>query len=315
MGEVRGGVTASEDTDKGVNSTRSTRLGRPVSRKRPFYLEGGRLLLTLPTALLVGLFFVAPMVLIAVYSFGTTSLLTFVTHFGWTVSNYVSLHNSLYLGTIERSLLLSLAATVACAILAVPIAFFIVRQHGRMQTILLLAVIVPFWTSFLIRIYAWTNILENGGVLQSVLRHLDLLHGSLNVLYTPLAIGIGIVYGYLPLMVLPVYVALERLDPALLEAAEDLGSHGGHLMWRIVVPLARPGLIAGSLLVGIPATGEFVTPQILGGGKTLMLGNVIATQFLDVGNLSFGSAMAMCLMALVMIMLVVQLVFRRRSQT
>jgi ABC-type spermidine/putrescine transport system permease subunit I len=286
----------------------SARRGR---RRR---LNGGRLLLATPTLLLVALFFVAPLALIAVYSFGTTSLVTFGTAFGWTLSNYTSLHSSLYLGTIERSLILSLSATLACAILGVPIAFFIVRQRGRLQTVLLLAVIVPFWTSFLIRIYAWTNILQNGGLLESVLHHLGLLHGSLNLLYTPTAIAIGIVYGYLPLMVLPIYVALERLDPTVLEAAEDLGSHGWHFMWRIVVPLARPGLIAGSLLVGIPATGEFVTPQILGGGKTLMLGNVIATQFLDIGNLSFGSALAMCLIALVVIMLVLAPLLRRVRQ-
>ena len=281
-------------------------------RRKPYFgLDGGRLLLGAPTVLLVALFFVAPLALIAVYSLGTTSLVTFVTHFGWTLRNYSSLHDSLYLGTIERSLILSASATLACAILAVPIAFFIVSQRGRVQVVLLLAVIVPFWTSFLIRIYAWTNILENGGLLESALRHLGLSHGSLNILYTPTAIAIGIVYGYLPLMVLPVYVALERLDPTVLEAAEDLGSHGWHFMWRIVVPLARPGLIAGALLVGIPATGEFVTPQILGGGKTLMLGNVIATQFLDIGNLSFGSALAMCLIALVILMLLVQPLLRR----
>jgi ABC-type spermidine/putrescine transport system permease subunit I len=287
------------------------RLDSAVKRKPYFGLDGGRLLLGAPTVLLVALCFVAPLALIAVYSLGTTSLVTFVTHFGWTLRNYSSLRDSLYLGTIERSLLLSASATLACAILAVPIAFFIVSQRGRVQVILLLAVIVPFWTSFLIRIYAWTNILENGGLLESVLRHLGLSHGSLNILYTPTAIAIGIVYGYLPLMVLPVYVALERLDPTVLEAAEDLGSHGWHFMWRIVVPLARPGLIAGALLVGIPATGEFVTPQILGGGKTLMLGNVIATQFLDIGNLSFGSALAMCLIALVILMLLVQPLLRR----
>ena len=264
-----------------------------------------------PPCLLVALFFVAPLALIAVYSLGTTSLVTFVTHFGWTLGNYSSLRDSLYLGTIERSLILSASATLACAILAVPIAFFIVSQRGRIQVILLLAVIVPFWTSFLIRIYAWTNILQNDGLLESLLHRLGVLHGSLGILYTPTAIAIGIVYGYLPLMVLPVYVALERLDPTVLEAAEDLGSHGWHFMWRIVVPLARPGLIAGALLVGIPATGEFVTPQILGGGKTLMLGNVIATQFLDIGNLSFGSALAMCLIALVIVMLLVQPLLRR----
>jgi spermidine/putrescine transport system permease protein len=286
-------------------------LGR-VGHWRP---DGGRLLLAVPTVFLVGVCFIAPLALIAVYSFGTTSIVTFVTHFGWTLVNYTSLRNSLYLGTIGRSLLLSLSATVACAILGVPIAFFIVGQRGRMQTVLLLAVIVPFWTSFLIRIYAWTNILQNGGLLESVLRHVGLLHGSLNILYTPISIAIGIVYGYLPLMVLPVYVALERLDPTVLEAAEDLGSHGWNFMWRVVVPLARPGLIAGSLLVGIPATGEFVTPQILGGGKTLMLGNVIATQFLDIGNLSFGSALAMCLMAIVIVVLLVQPLYRRVRRT
>lgn len=286
----------------------------PTGRERHVRLDAGRVLLAAPTALLVAVCFVAPLSLIAVYSFGTTSLMTFVTHFGWTLANYASLRSSLYLGTIERSLLLSLSATLACAILAVPIAYFIVRQRGRVQTILLLAVIVPFWTSFLIRIYAWTNILQNGGLLESMLRHLGLLHGSLNILYTPIAIAIGIVYGYLPLMVLPVYVALERLDPTVLEAAEDLGSHGWHFMWRIVVPLARPGLIAGSLLVGIPAIGEFVTPQILGGGKTLMLGNVVATQFLDVGNLAFGSALAMCLIVIVIFMLLVLPLFRRASR-
>ena len=269
------------------------------------------MLLAAPTIVLVVAFLAAPLALIAVYSLGRTSLVTFATTFGWTLGNYTGLGHSLYLGTLARSLVLSLSATLACAVLGVPIAYFIVRQRGRWQTVLLLAVIVPFWTSFLIRIYAWTNILQNGGLLQSVLERLGLVHGSLDILYTPLAIGIGIVYGYLPLMVLPVYVTLERVDPTVLEAAEDLGSHGWHFMWRVVVPLARPGLIAGSLLVGIPATGEFVTPQILGGAKTLMLGNVIATQFLDVGNLSFGSALAMCLIAVVAVMLLAEPIVRR----
>jgi len=293
-----------------VDATSGVALGAEASPRRR-RLDAARLLLVAPTLVMVVAFFVAPLALIGIYSLGTTSLVTFGTHFGWTLTNYTSLRDSLYQGTILRSLLLSLSATIACAVLAVPIAFFIVQQKGRMQTVLLLAVIVPFWTSFLIRIYAWTNILQNGGLLQSVLQRLGLVHGSLNILYTPLAIAIGIVYGYLPLMVLPVYVALERLDPTVLEAAEDLGSHGWHFMWRVIVPLAGPGLIAGSLLVGIPATGEFVTPQILGGGKTLMLGNVIATQFLDVGNLSFGSALAMCLIAIVVIMLLVQPLARR----
>ena len=265
-----------------------------------------RHLLLLPTLLLVGLFFLVPLIFTALYSFGTTSLVSFTTHFGWTLLNYRSLADSLYLGTILRSLMLSAGATLACVIIAVPMAYFIVQQRRGVQTILLLAVIVPFWTSFLIRIYAWINILQNGGTLESILRHVGLVDGHLNVLYTPFSIGLGIVYGYLPLMVLPVYVALERADPHVLEAAADLGSRGWNLIWTMVVPLAKPGIIAGCILVGIPATGEFVTPAILGGGKTLMFGNVIGSQFLEVGNLGFGSAMAMCIFALVLVLLAVQ---------
>lgn len=272
-----------------------------------------RHLLVLPSVLVVVVCFLVPLGLTAVYSLGTTDLLTFQTRFGWTLHNYASLGRSLYLGTIVRSLLLSASATVVCAVISVPLAYFIVEQHRKLQALLLLAVIVPFWTSFLIRTYAWVNILQNGGPLEYVLHRLGLLHGPLNVMYSPLAIAVGIVFSYLPLMVLPVYVALERLDPAVIEAAGDLGSHGAGLIWRVVVPLARPGLIAGAILVGIPATGEFVIPAILGGGKTLMLGNVIGTQFLEMGNLALGSAMAMCLMAVVILVLALIPLFRRRS--
>jgi ABC-type spermidine/putrescine transport system permease subunit I len=283
-------------------------------RKWAWRKANTRHVLLLPTVLLVAVFFLVPLGLTAVYSLGTTSLVTFSTHFGWTLRNYAGLADPLYLGSITRSLLLSAGATLACAVLAVPMAFFIVQQRRGLQMILLLAVIVPFWTSFLIRIYAWISILQNGGWLESILHHLGLVHGPLNWLYTPFSIGLGIVYGYLPLMVLPVYVALERLDPGVLEAAGDLGSHGWNMMWRMVVPLAMPGIIAGCVLVGIPATGEFVTPAILGGGKTLMLGNVMGTQFMDVGNLAFGSAMAMCLVAVVLMLLLVQVLARPRRQ-
>jgi ABC-type spermidine/putrescine transport system permease subunit I len=270
-------------------------------------------LLLLPTVLVVAVCFVVPLALTAVYSVGTSDLVTFQTRFGWTLSNYASLSRGLYLGAIVRSLVLSAAATVLCAVIAVPLAYFIVEQRRRYQMILLLAVIVPFWTSFLIRTYAWVNILQNGGPLEYVLQGLGLVHGPLNVLNSPLAIAVGIVFSYLPLMVLPVYVALERRDPAVLEAAGDLGAHGAGLVWRVVVPLARPGIIAGCILVGIPATGEFVIPAILGGGKTLMLGNVIGSQFLEVGDLALGSAMAMALLGFVVIVLALLSLFRRES--
>ena len=272
-----------------------------------------RHLLLVPTALVIVVCFVVPLILTAVYSLGTSDLVTFETRFGWTLHNYANLRQAVYLDAIVRSLVLSATATVACVVIALPLAFFIVEQRPRLQMLLLLAVIVPFWTSFLIRTYAWVNILQNGGPLESLLHHLGLVHGPLNVLYSPLAIGVGIVFSYLPLMVLPIYVALERRDPAVLEAAGDLGSHGAGLIWHVVIPLARTGIIAGCILVGIPATGEFVIPAILGGGKTLMLGNVIGTQFLETGDLALGSAMAMSLLGLVVLLLALVPLFRRET--
>jgi spermidine/putrescine transport system permease protein len=265
----------------------------------------GRQLLLVPSAVMLVLFFLVPLGLTAVFSFGHTDLLSFETRLGFSLENYASLGRTLYLGTILRSLLLSVLAATACAVIAVPLAYFIVEQSRRVQALLLLAVIVPFWTSFVIRTYAWVNILQNRGPLERLLNAVGLIDGRLNLLYTPASIAIGIVFSYLPLMILPVYVALERRDPAVLEAAADLGSHGAGLLWRVVVPLAAPGLAAGAVLVGIPAMGEFVIPEILGGGKTLMLGNVIGTQFLVVGDLALGSAMAMCLMLVVLVVLAV----------
>lgn len=275
-------------------------------------LRAGRSLLLAPSAVMVAAFFLVPLAVTAAYSFGSTDLVSFETRLDWTVENYASLGRSIYLGAILRSLLLSATATAVCAVIAVPLAFFIVEQRRAVQALLLLAVVVPFWTSFVIRAYAWVNILQNEGPLESALQQLGLLHGRLDLLYSPAAIAIGIVTSYLPLMVLPVYVALERRDPAVIEAAGDLGSHGAHLMARVVVPLAAPGILAGSVLVGIPAMGEYVIPEILGGGKTLMLGNVIGTQFLAVGDLSLGSAMAMCLMALMGVVLLAVPLVRRR---
>jgi spermidine/putrescine transport system permease protein len=256
-----------------------------------------------PSAVVLILLFLVPHGLTAAYSLGDTDLLSFETRLGWSLENYASLGRSLYLGTIVRSLVLSILATSVCAVIAVPMAYFIVEQSRRVQALLLLAVIVPFWTSFVIRTYAWVNILQNRGPLERLLNAVGLIDGRLNLLYTPASIAIGIVFSYLPLMILPVYVALERRDSAVLEAAADLGSHGAGLLWRVVVPLAAPGLLAGAVLVGIPAMGEFVIPEILGGGKTLMLGNVIGTQFLVVGDLALGSAMAMCLMLVVLMVL------------
>ena len=274
----------------GVSGRRSVRRHRVLER-----------LLVAPAAAWTLVFFVVPLVLITVFSFGSENLVTFNVNFGWTASNYGAFGGSLYLGTLLRSLGLSLGTTLGCALLGLPLAYFITRQRPGVQGLLLAGVIVPFWTSFLVRTYSWVNLLQSQGPIDR-LAHVLTGH-RFEVLYSPTSIAIGIVYSYLPLMVLPIYVALERVNPELYDAAADLGARPWRQFRRIVLPLARPGLIAGIIIVGVPAMGEYVIPEILGGGKTLMIGNIIVNEFLDVGNYPFGSALAVSLMAVLMILL------------
>jgi len=282
--------------------SRFTRAGRmPSGLARRPRRPRARHLLLLPTGVWTAIFFIGPLVLLALYSFGRENLITLNVSLNWTLGNYKELGNPIYRSTLLRSLELSAGTTIGCAILGFPLAYLISRCRGRLQWFLLAAVIVPFWTSFLVRTYSWVNILQNFGPLDALARGLGLTRSHVNLLYTPAAVGIGIVYSYLPLMILPIYVALERLDDALLEAAADLGAGGFRTFRRVVLPLATPGLIAGMIIVGVPAAGEFVIPEILGGGKTLMIGNIVASQFLEVSNYPFGAALAMSLMVVLMI--------------
>jgi ABC-type spermidine/putrescine transport system permease subunit I len=265
-----------------------------------------KLLLGLPSFGWTLVFFLLPIGFLVAYSVGQIDIITFEVSWGWTAQNYGDVFDSLYLKTIGRSLLLALGGTLGALVLGFPIAYYISRQSGRRQLLLLLAVMVPFWTSFLVRTYAMTNLLARGGPVDTVWGWFG--GGPIDVLYTPLAIGLGILYSYLPLMILPLYVALERIDPALREAAADLGATSWRTIRRVVIPLARPGIIAGCILVGVPATGEYVVPVILGGGKTLMYGNVVAEQFQNVGDYPFGAALSMTLMA---VLTIVVLVLRR----
>ena len=270
-----------------------------------------RQLLIAPSAGWMLLFFLVPLGIMVVYSFGQRNVVTLELYWGWTVQNYVDVVGSLYLNAIVRSIVLSVTATALCLVVGFPVAYYISRQPHRRQNLLLLAIMIPFWTSFLVRTYAWVNLLANEGLLQHAGERLGLIDGALNVLYTPTAIGIGLVYSYLPLMVFPLYVALERIDPALPEAASDLGARRRRVFQRVTLPLAMPGVIAGCIIVGIPATGEYVVPAILGGGKTLMYGNVVASQFFEVGNFPFGAALAVSLMTAMTVVLVV---LRRRAE-
>ena len=252
------------------------------------------------------LFFLVPLGFLFAYSLGEIDIITFQVHWGWTLDNYAGVFDQLYLTAIRHSVLLSVGATAGALVIGFPIAYYISLQRGRRQLLLLLAVMVPFWTSFLVRTYAMTNLLGNGGPVATVWGWFG--GGDLNLLYTPTAILLGILYSYLPLMVLPLFVALERIEPAVRDAAADLGASGWRTLRRVIVPLAMPGIVAGCILVGVPATGEYVVPAILGGGKTLMYGNVVADQFQTVGDYPFGAALSMTLMA---VLTVTVLVLRR----
>ncbi len=284
-------------------------LGRTSSWRSP------RQLLVLPTVLGVLVFFVAPLALVVVYSFGRIDLVTYDTRFGWTLANYRGLLDPLYLHTLLRSIGLSLSTTIGCLLLGFPLAHFISRQTVRWQRFLLALVIIPFWTSFIVRVYSIETLLQNGGPLDDFLRAIGLSHGHIDFLYTRGSIAVGIIYSYLPTMVLPIYVALERIEVEVLEAAADLGARPRRAFQRVTLPLALPGVVVGCLIVGIPAMGEYVIPEILGGGKTLMLGNVITDQFLDVGNTTFGSAIAVALIVAMSLVLLARRYIRPLEAT
>jgi spermidine/putrescine transport system permease protein len=274
-----------------------------------------RALLVAPSIVLWVLLFAVPLGILVVYSFGQLDIITFKMSFGWTLSNYPKLTSSLYMGSIFRSLILSVSATAACFVLGFPVAYFISRQRGRIQQLLVVLILVPFWVSFVIRTYAWINVLSDHGPFANALRNLGILHGDVGLAYTSKAVLIGMTATYLPLMILPLFVALERIDSSLEHAAADLGANSRRTMWRVVIPLARPGIAAGCLLVFVPALGEYVIPSILGGGKTLMLGNVIADQFQNVGDYPFGAALATSFMAVLTVFLLITRMRSRGEET
>ncbi len=256
--------------------------------------------LLLPTLLLLGVFFCIPVLLMFGVSLASRGLYGGIE---WTLNfeNYLRLADPLYWNIYGRSLFLAGATTVVCLAVGFPLAYVMARSSPRMQNILLLLVMIPFWTNFLVRIYAWIFLLRTEGFFNSVLMHLRILDAPLDLLYTNGAVFIGLVYGYLPFMILPLYVAIERISPSLEEAALDLYASGLSVFWHVVIPLARPGIVAGCILVFIPSVGAFITPHLLGGGKSMMLGTLIQHEFLVVRDWPFGSAISFVLMLLVVV--------------
>ena len=230
------------------------------------------------------------------------------------LGNYGRAFQPLYLEIYWRSFAIALFTTALCAVLSYPVAYTLaLRVSARWKSTLLMLVVIPFWTSFLIRTYAWMVILRAEGLINNLLLDLHLIHEPLRLLYTPLAVLIGLVYGELPFMILPLYAVLERMDRSLLEAAQDLGANRWRTFWKVTLPLSAPGLVAGGLLVFIASLGAFITPDLLGGARTLMVGNLIQNQFAVVRDQPFGSAVAFLLTAAALVVLLASLPSARRT--
>ncbi|BBL80210.1 spermidine/putrescine ABC transporter permease [Rubrobacter xylanophilus] len=252
-----------------------------------------------PAALWLGLFFLAPLLLILAYSFGTSGVYGGIT-LGFNPANYLKVFDPLYLEIVVRTLVIAVANTLLCLLIGYPLAYFIAFRGGRWKSTLILLVMIPFWTSLLLRAYAWVVILSGNGLANRLLQFLGLTDEPLNLIFTTKAVMMGMVYSYLPFMILPLYAALEKFDVRLKEAAHDLGAGRWSTFWRVTFPLSMPGVIAGSILVFIPSAGEFVIPNLLGGARTVMMGNLIQQQFLNARDWAFGSALAVMLAALLL---------------
>ena len=222
--------------------------------------------------------------------------------------------NSDYIAIFARSFRLAAITTLLTLVVSLPTALYMTTVSRRRAALILVLVTVPFWTNLLVRNLAWILILRNGGTLDQALQWLHLTRESLDILYTPLATGIGLTYSFLPFMILPTYVALERIDKRLIEAAFDLGADRRRVLSRVVLPLAMPGIAAGAILVFVPCLGAYVSPELLGGGKAMMIGNLVQSQFGASRNWPFGAALALVLVGVLLVTLLLWRFLQRRME-
>jgi spermidine/putrescine transport system permease protein len=280
----------------------------------------------LAPALLTILFFgMGPLLIILIYSFLEPGSYGGVT-WNFTPEAYIQFlfdrdifdetltFQTSYLEIYGRSVGLALIATLGTLLIGFPTAYFIATKPREQRNLWLFLVTLPFWTNLLIRTYAMLLIIRDEGYINHGLEAVGLIDQPINILYTDFAVCLGLVYSYLPFMVLPLYASLEKLDFRLVEAAYDLYANRLKVLWRIIIPLAKPGIVAGCILVFIPGLGAYITPELLGGGKKLMIGNMIAIQFGSSRNWPFGSASALILMTIVMAALLLYLKNARTNQ-
>lgn len=267
-------------------------------------MNNQRRLLLAPAILWLLLFVVGPMLIVLVVSLSTRGPYG-KTLYDFTPANFLRAFDPLYLRAYWRTIWIATTTTLLCALVSYPVAYYLaLRAPERWRRVLLVLTVIPFWTSFLIRTYAWILLLRSEGVINSALIGTGFISEPLKLLYSDFAVLVGQVYGELPFMILPIYVALERLDVRLLEAAQDLGANRFWTFVKVTLPLSRPGLLAGIVLVFIPSLGAFITPDLLGGAKSVMIGNLIQNQFGQL-NQPFGSALSLLLTVAVLVLLVI----------
>jgi spermidine/putrescine transport system permease protein len=253
-------------------------------------------LLPLPPLTWLGLFFLAPLALMVVYAFAHP--IFGGVRLGFTINNFEAALSGFYLTIFVRTLEFAALGTGLCLVVGLPVAYFLGRKASKYRLLLMVLLLIPFWTSFLIRTLAWRTLLAADGPIRDALNFFRLHHGLLDVLDTPTAVKIGIIYGYLPLMVLPLLIAFERIPSDVDEASRDLGAGGLTTFLFVMLPLARPGLATGILLTFVPMTGEYVIPALLGGDRGVLMSGLISEQYLQAQNYPLGSAMAVLVLAI-----------------
>lgn len=277
-----------------------------------------------PALLFIGVFMLIPIGLMAYVSFLERGEYGGVVWHAYTAEAYMQflferdldgslIANTDYLQIFARSLGLSVITWFLTIMVGFPTALYMALQPERMRNILIFLVTIPFWTNLLVRNYAWILLLRNNGLIDASLSDLGITSEPMSLLYTPFAIGVGLTYSFLPFMVLPIYASLEKVDLRLVEAAFDLGANHLKALLRVIIPLALPGIMAGSILVLIPCLGAYVTPELLGGSKSMMIGNLIQTQFGAARNWPFGAALAFVLLAMVLITMMVYTMRSKRG--
>lgn len=264
----------------------------------------------LPGGLVMTLLFVIPLGMVVVFSFGTTDIVG-LPQVGFTWTNYDQVLQSYYVPILLRTIGYAFAATVLCLLLGYPLAYFAVRFAGKWGQVLIASIVLMWLVDYLVRIYAWTALLSDNGLINNVLSSAGL--GRVHMLGTAGAVIVGLAYGYFPLMVLPIYAALGELNVSVIEAGKDLYGSPRQTFWRVTWPATIRGVIGGVLLVFLPALGDFATAQFLGGPQSSMIGNLINQQFNDAGSITFGAALTVVLLLLLLAGVAVALKFARGS--